>query len=296
MDAPLPVTAVIPAYNRADLLPRALASVRGQSRPPAEIIVVDDHSADRTGEVAERLGARVIRHDRNRGESAARNTAIEAASQPWIALLDSDDEWIPSHLERLDALRTGHVMAADGVLRVRPQLGRTRFHGLEGTRPMVLDSPADVVYPVNRAPVSSVVLNRQVVMDAGGFDRSLRLCADLDLWIRLLEMGTAVLSPAVGCIYHDHEQQVSRDAEQMVRAHQLVLARYRDRLWFSRSLMHRSEGATQWGVMVSGIKDRDIATTARGLRGVASHPGRFLGAMRIQIFWLRMRWRTVRLG
>src|SRR3954464_2844452 len=92
----IPVSVVIAAYNRADMLRRAIASVRAQ-RPavPAEIVVVDDASSDATADVAEVLGATVVRHPVNRGESAARNSAIEAAAQPWIAVLDSDDEWLP---------------------------------------------------------------------------------------------------------------------------------------------------------------------------------------------------------
>jgi cellulose synthase/poly-beta-1,6-N-acetylglucosamine synthase-like glycosyltransferase len=59
---PLPITVVIPAYNRAELLPRALASVAAQTATPAEVLVIDDGSTDDTATVADRLGARVIRH------------------------------------------------------------------------------------------------------------------------------------------------------------------------------------------------------------------------------------------
>ena len=100
-----PVSVIIPAFNRADTLPRALRSVLGQSLRPAEVIVVDDHSQDATAEVAERWGVRVIRHERNRGAAAARNTAAAAATQPWLAPLDSDDEWLPHHLATLWPLR-----------------------------------------------------------------------------------------------------------------------------------------------------------------------------------------------
>src|SRR3954451_22994801 len=98
----LPVSVVIAAYNRAEMLRRAIASVRSQ-RPaqPAEIVVVDDASTDSTAEVARELGALVVQHRSNRGESASRNSAIHAAGQPWIAVLDSDDEWLPWHLDNL---------------------------------------------------------------------------------------------------------------------------------------------------------------------------------------------------
>ena len=111
--AKLPVSVIIPAFNRADTLPRALHSILAQ-RPavPTEIIVVDDHSEDESATVAATLGARVIRHDRNQGAAAARNTAVTAAGQPWLATLDSDDEWLPDHLATLWPLRAGHVLVA----------------------------------------------------------------------------------------------------------------------------------------------------------------------------------------
>src|SRR3712207_89972 len=86
----LPVSVIVPAYNRAEMLRRSLASI-GSQRPElaAEVIVVDDGSSDDTAATAERLGARVIRHERNRGLATARNTGLEAATYPWVALLDS---------------------------------------------------------------------------------------------------------------------------------------------------------------------------------------------------------------
>ena len=99
MSATLPVTVVIPAWNRARELPAALASVARQTAQPAEVVVVDDGSTDRTAEVAAAHGARVVRHEENRGVSAARNSGIAAASHDWIAFVDSDDEWLPRHLQ-----------------------------------------------------------------------------------------------------------------------------------------------------------------------------------------------------
>ena len=94
---PLPVTVVIPAYNRPAMVQRAVRSALDQRpRPPAEVLVVDDCSSDDTAAVASAAGATVIRHDVNRGGAAARNTAIRAAGHDWIAFLDSDDELLPT--------------------------------------------------------------------------------------------------------------------------------------------------------------------------------------------------------
>ncbi len=101
---PLPVTVVIPAFNAAATLPRALASVFAQTRAPAEIVVVDDASQDRTWEVLQTLGndqpsVRTLRLASNGGVAAARNAGWAMASQDYVAFLDADDAWHPRKLE-----------------------------------------------------------------------------------------------------------------------------------------------------------------------------------------------------
>jgi glycosyltransferase involved in cell wall biosynthesis len=102
------VSVVIPTYNRADLLPRAIASALEQTRAPDEVIVVDDGSTDDTAAGC-RAWADRIRYLSvpNGGVSAARNAGIASARGAWIALLDSDDVWEPTKLEvQLTACRT----------------------------------------------------------------------------------------------------------------------------------------------------------------------------------------------
>jgi glycosyltransferase involved in cell wall biosynthesis len=106
MGEQLPVSVVIPAYQAEAHLARALACVAAQSRPPAEVIVVDDGSTDATSQIALRAGATVL-WQANRGVAAARNAGIRAARQPWIALLDADDTWTSDRLEtHWDALQS----------------------------------------------------------------------------------------------------------------------------------------------------------------------------------------------
>ena len=97
------VSVVIPTHDRAHLVGRAIRSVLAQTFQDFEIIVVDDCSVDNTKEVVQSLAdsrIRYLRHEINRGGSAARNTGIGAARGEWIAFLDSDDEWLPKKLEK----------------------------------------------------------------------------------------------------------------------------------------------------------------------------------------------------
>lgn len=102
----LPVSVVIPVYNAAGTLPRAIQSIACQTRLPAEIIIVDDASTDDTLEVAEHLRAtypqlsiRVTRLAKNSGPGTARNVGWNLSSQDFLAFLDSDDSWHPQKLE-----------------------------------------------------------------------------------------------------------------------------------------------------------------------------------------------------
>ena len=125
--APTPVSAVIPCHNCAATIRRATASVLTQSRPPAELILVDDGSDDAGATLAalhairdEHRGAtrvQVVRHENNAGAAAARNSGWEAAAQAYVAFLDADDAWHPSKLElqcgwmerHPDVALTGHL-------------------------------------------------------------------------------------------------------------------------------------------------------------------------------------------
>src|SRR5262249_42733298 len=117
------VSVVIPTYNRAESILRALDSVLAQTYEDFELIIVDDGSHDDTAILIRDVGdhrIRVIIHDTNKGAAAARNTAIRAASGHYIAFLDSDDFWAPEKLERQLAYMAAH--------QGRVRLSCTGFH------------------------------------------------------------------------------------------------------------------------------------------------------------------------
>jgi glycosyltransferase involved in cell wall biosynthesis len=282
----LPISVIVPAFNRSRLIRRALLSVHNQTPSrPSELIVVDDASTDETGAVARGLGATVIVHDENRGAARARNTAIGAATQPWLAFLDSDDEWLPHHLDTLWALRDGHVLVG-GAAVVLGQDGRAqRYMGPLSEGPVVLKSPA-ALYPENFLPASATLARRDAVLAAGCYDTNLAYAEDLDLWIRLMERGTAIASPRVVTRYGVHAGQKSQ-AGQRSRATQLgIVEGYRDRQWWSPALVERQLAFRAWDALRAALRERD-GRSARREAATLARPARF-GAL-AALLWRRYR-------
>jgi len=205
------VSVVIPTYNRAALLDRALASVGKQTLQPLEVIVVDDGSSDDTEEVVARSETKPsYLHQRNRGVSAARNRGTAVARGAWIAFLDSDDAWMPDKLEAqmaavaetasVSVCHTDEIWIRNGR-RVNPGR-RHRKHGgwiFRHCLPLCVISP------------SSVLLHRRVFDTVGGFDESLPACEDYDLWLRVCSRYEVLFVPrALTVKYGGHEDQLSR--------------------------------------------------------------------------------------
>jgi glycosyltransferase involved in cell wall biosynthesis len=244
MATTLPISVIIPAYNRAAQLPRALASVAAQAPyRPAEVIVVDDHSSDDSAAVASDLGATVIRHESNRGAAAARNTAAAAASSSWLALLDSDDEWLPGHLDRCFHAAADHVLVAEAAL-TRGE-SRARLLGHPSSAAVSLESPRPLMFPENFVVASAALVRRDALLAAGGF-RSHVFGEDLDLWIRVLERGRGVVLPSVGCWYHIHPDQATTDKQGLWTGRADVWADYRGRSWFSNAAANKLRAVTYW--------------------------------------------------
>jgi succinoglycan biosynthesis protein ExoO len=118
------VSVIVPAYNVAGCLERALDSALVQTIPDLEILVVDDGSSDATFDVACRVAARdprvrVLRNERNLGIGASRNLAFSEAQGEWLALLDGDDVWLPTRLERMLAVSECAAVVSDDVYVMR---------------------------------------------------------------------------------------------------------------------------------------------------------------------------------
>ena len=179
------VSVIIPTYNRKHTLKRAIQSVYIQSLLPFEIIVVDDGSNDGTKEwVRQKYPNVKYIYQENSGVSSARNKGIKIARGDWIALLDSDDEWLPNKLSEqinkiksnLDVkiLHSNEIWIRNGV-RVNQMKKHKKFGGY------IFEKCLDMC----RISPSSVMLKKAIFNDIGIFDESLKVCEDYDLWLRI---------------------------------------------------------------------------------------------------------------
>jgi len=171
------VSAIMPVYNGEQFLQASLESVLAQDYEPLEIVVCDDGSTDRTGEILAAFPSVTVIQQERGGAAAARNAAVAASSGELVAFFDADDLW-PANRVSLQAQHLAEHPEAACVL------GRQEW----------MNPPPwltrDAVYgDLDGIPLLSAMIRRQVFDDLGGFDVSFRVAEDTDLLIRMRERG-----------------------------------------------------------------------------------------------------------
>ena len=182
------VSVIIPAYQAEDTIARALDSVLAQTALPAEIIVIDDGSQDRTRDVVSAYVAKEIACDirlfeqKNLGAGAARNRGLVASTNTLVAFLDADDEWLPEKLAR--SLAVMKTEAADLVSHdyLRADGDSSVYISCAHNFSRRPDPFVDY-FLRGYIATSTVVARRQLLVGAGGFDPSLRAGQDYELWL-----------------------------------------------------------------------------------------------------------------
>jgi len=179
------ISVIIPTFNRAGPLQRALESVFAQTAPPAEVIVIDDGSEDDSREMVRReFPDSIYIHQESAGVSSARNRGIQAAGGDWIALLDSDDEWLPgklaSQMALLDTLREYRFCHTEEIwIRNGRRVNPRKKHAKSGGWIFKRCLPLCVISP------SAALIHRSLFDECGLFDETMPACEDYDLWLRI---------------------------------------------------------------------------------------------------------------
>lgn len=208
------VSVVIPSFNAASTLERAVQSARGQTYRPLEIVVIDDGSSDATPELLDRLAGSdliVVRNQKPSGASNARNQGVQRAGGELVAFLDADDEWFPNKLAlQVPALLAnpratfaacgGSVIDLDGRYAPDQYPGVRKVGGAEAWR---------AILRANFIATPSVLAWRKALIDAGLFDVSLRVAEDQDMWIRLAVAGDLVYLDRPLIVIHEQPSSLT---------------------------------------------------------------------------------------
>ena len=205
------ISVIIPTYNRRHTLERAIDSVLSQTFEPFEMIIVDDGSEDGTRDwIKETYPSIKYIYQSNNGVSSARNKGIRSSRGSWIALLDSDDEWMPEKLEEQFIsinenpgslfCHTNEIWIRNGV-RVNQMKKHKKYGG------NIFKYCLDMC----RISPSSSLIKKEVFEDVGLFDESLTVCEDYDLWLRITANYTILfLDRPLIKKYGGHSDQLSR--------------------------------------------------------------------------------------
>jgi glycosyltransferase involved in cell wall biosynthesis len=219
---------VIPAWKSAPYIARTITSAQAQTLAPVEIIVVVDGSPDDTAAIATACGARVIVQE-NLGVCAARNNGIQSASGDWIALLDHDDVWLPDKLERqaaahalrpevaciaCDFRRMQDDVPAKTTVLQEPQyrIDRMTAEPLDDTVMLYPKAGEEFLEAGFFLFPSSMLIRRDLLIDAGMFRAEQRLCEDVDCLLRVLHRTPLLIVHETLWWWREHENNGSRNS------------------------------------------------------------------------------------
>ena len=203
------VSVIVPTYNRAHTLKRAIDSVYKQTYKNIELIVVDDGSVDNTEKVINEKFEKIIYiKTTNKGVSAARNKGIEISRGKYICFLDSDDEWLSNKVEKQITLMENSsfrwVHGEERWIRNGVRVNPRKVHKKSGGDIFIRSLHLCLISP------STVLLEKDLLLEFNGFDENYLVCEDFDLWLRiLLKFEIGFISDELIIKYGGHNDQLS---------------------------------------------------------------------------------------
>lgn len=279
MSTPPALSVVIACHDAEPFIGAALESALQQEPPPAEVVVCDDGSRDGSASVVRGFGDRVrlVSHAVNRGESAAKNSAVRAATSDVVVFLDADDRFLPGRLAaigdlladqpELDIVTTDAVLEHDGQV-----LGRWYQPGHD----LPIGDQRLVMLRRN-AVFGHAAVRRAAFLAVGGFDESLSHAADWDCWIRMVLRGSRIgVVDEPLAVYRLHPNNSSANRLAMTRGNVELLRRVQARGGLSEE---------EKRVLAETIAEHEVVALRETMKDALSRPD---GAVR------RTAWEVVR--
>ncbi|MEH7073451.1 glycosyltransferase family 2 protein [Neobacillus drentensis] len=222
------ISVVIPTFNREALVMDAINSLRNQTYKNLEIIVVDDCSTDNTqSRIENERDPRIVyvRHEYNQGGSQARNTGIHRATGEYIAFLDSDDQWLPTKLEKqMEVFKNNSNVGIvyTGYKNVSGTSVRSEVHPhLSGNLLTELLKKNCI------GTTSTVVIKKNLLLEVGNFDPELPSCQDWDLYVRLAQITEFGVVKDAFVLYNEHdESRITTNIKSVLAGHYVFYKKY----------------------------------------------------------------------
>ena len=254
------VSVIIPTYNRPAMLAEAVRSVLDQTYQDIEIVVVNDSgvkvenilvSLNKKGNIS------YVRHSRNRGLAAARNTGIALSRGEYIAYLDDDDVFLPHHVETLvTSMENGdHKVAYSDAYRAFQNRQGDSYIISKRDTPFSIDFDHDRILTENFIPVLCVIHKKECLQKVGLFDENLRRLEDWDLWIRMSQQYTFAHLREITCEFRCRE-----DGTSMVTGPDDAFA------WAVLSMLHKYSDIAQDKPEIKRIHREMVANAAAALK------------------------------
>lgn len=222
------ISVIIPIYNRRDLICRAVNSVCGQTYKNWELIIVDDYGNDQIENFIDSIFGedqriKVILNERKKGISGARNTGISNAKGKYLAFLDSDDEWLPCHLDKLvyylelEEIEVGFAFWKEGqeerLMGVDHELNFKKLLEQSVKDLSATETDDYIIYPKTFFGfslltyfycyhINTMIIMRSLLLEIGGFDEKLSACEDNDLLFRILSNHKILVAKEYHYIYY----------------------------------------------------------------------------------------------
>lgn len=256
------IAVIIPCLNRTNLLKRSLTSVINQSRKANQVYIIDDGSSQNIiSSIPVHYSLNFIRTQKNKGVSAARNIALKKAlkKNDWISFLDSDDEWLPTKLEKqekfilenpnIKIFQTDEIWIRNDK-RVNPQKQHLKQSGniFEASLERCMITP------------SSVIIHKSLFEKYGLFDVELKACEDYDLWLRMSANNSiGLLNEKLLIRYQGHGDQLSLNTPILdrFRVHSLNKLLYKDYISKAQQQLILQTLLKKIGVIIAGAQKRN---------------------------------------
>lgn len=241
------VSVVLPTYNRAELLPRSVESVLNQTYKNFELIIIDDGSTDNTKEVVQEYAKKdkrviYLRHKKNKGGSAARNTGIRKANGDYIAFQDSDDEWIYNKLEKQIKIIKNSSYSKKVIYTSLIKITKTKTYYLPGKN---IKKRGGRIYEEllkgNFVGFPTVLINKECFKRVGLLDERFPRNQDWELFLRISKKYPFYFIDEPLLLSFQTEESISTNPLGFIEARKLILERHFTDIKKSKNLWSKFE-------------------------------------------------------